>query len=377
MTLLVAVLLAAWQPASQQGTGQRIELIHELTIGADAAEPEYEFAAMGPVAVARSGTVFVVAYDGTVAQLRRYDRDGRYRGAIGQSGAGPGEYGMVTGLALIGDTLLVVLDGGHRRLVLFDTAGAYRRAFAVAGGAGLEHGFTAFADGSVGIRVMAPAPGASRQQPMPTALVRYQLDGQVLDTMPLPSMRPGAIELRARVGRRTAFAAESVFTLLPDRGMASGYNTAYRIRVTPRSGGAPHTIERPDRPLPLEGRERDEWQSMLELARSRGFPIDLPRRKPLIRDLLADEDGRLWVEVYTTAAYREPAPRRPGSPARPQLTMWEHNAYDVFGPDGRYLGRVDLKPFSRLHAVRGERLWVSEETDDGGYALVRYRLRMP
>jgi len=57
--------------------------------------------------------------------------------------------------------------------------------------------------------------------------------------------------------------------------------------------------------------------------------------------------------------------------------MWEHNAYDVFGERGRYLGRVDLPPFSILLAVLGNRAWVSEATEEGAIVLVRYLLRMP
>ena len=366
--------LAAQQPTAS-GASSRIELIHELTIGADPADPNYEFAVLAHVAVTGSGAVFVMAFDGRQPQIRRFDATGRFRGAVGRNGAGPGEYGFTQGMEVIGDTLLVVFDAQNRRVVVFDTAGVFRRSFAVAGGAGLEHAFAALTDGSVAVRVMAPAAG-SRSAPIPTALIRYRLSGELRDTLPAPALQARGLELRhPGVGRRTAFAAESVFTLRPDGGMATAHSTTYRIRVAPASFPA-FTIERPDRPLPLEGGERDQW-----LALAARIPtdraIDIPRRKPLIRDLLADGDSRLWVQVYTPGVHREPPPRPPGSPERPQLTMWEHNAFDVFDAAGRYLGRVDLKPFSRLLAVRGERLWVSEETQDGGYALVRYRLRLP
>ena len=365
--------LAAQQPAASGAATSRIELIHELTIGAEPADPNYEFAVLAHAAVTSSAAVFVMTFDGRQPQIRRFDASGRFRGAVGRSGAGPGEYGFTQGMEVIGDTLLAVFDAQNRRVVLFDTAGAFRRNFTVAGGAGLERAFTVLTDDAVAVRVMAPAAGLQSLR-MPTVLIRYRLNGELRDTVPAPAVHAGGIEMRhPGVGRRTAFAPESVFALLPDGGMATAHNTAYRIRVAPASR-QPFTIERPDRPLPLEGRERDQWQALAELLPA-GHRLEIPRRKPLVRDLLADSEGRLWVQVYAAAVHRDPPPRRPGSPERPQLTMWEHNAFDVFDRTGRYLGRVDLKPFSRLLVVRGERLWVSEETDDGGYALVRYRLQ--
>jgi hypothetical protein len=129
-------------------------------------------------------------------------------------------------------------------------------------------------------------------------------------------------------------------------------------------------------PIPLESGEREEWVAVVEQVQAAAPPgrrVTIPREKPIIRDLLADGEGRIWVDLYTQAT-------RPASAAidrRATLTWWEHNAYDVFDERGGYLGRIDLPPSARLVAVLGSRIWVSERTEEGFYDLVRYRMSPP
>ena len=374
---LLPLPLAAQQPAGGAAVTGRIELVHELTIGADPSGPQYEFAALGSATAAKSGVVCVSAFDGRNAEIRRFDQAGRYRGTVGRRGGGPGEYEILEGLALVGDSLLVVFDAGQRRLLLFDTAGTYRSQFPVAGGApGVGSSFATFADGTIGIRSLTLPRGSSYSATVATRLVRYSLAGDVRDSVAVPSRTWGKIEIGHRsLGRRTSFAAESIFVMLRDGGIALAHTMAYSILVRP-AGGAPFTITRGDRPLPIEGRERADWEELAQLVPRSAGRLTIPRRKPLIRELLSDDVGRLWVGVYTIAAYREPSPRTNASTPR-GLSMWEHNAYDVFDQRGRHLGRLDLKPFSKLLTIVGDRIWVSEETEDGGSALVRYRMSMP
>ena len=378
---LVCLLLLPLPLAAQLSGGttstSRIGLVHELTIGVDQSGPEYEFAGLGSAAAAKSGVVYVSTFDGRNAEIRRFDQTGRYRGTVGRRGRGPGEYEILEGLAVVGDSLLAVFDVGQRRLLLFDTAGTYRIQFPVAGGVpGVGSSFATFADGSIGIRSLTLPRGSSYSATVATRLVRYSLTGNVRDSVAVPSRTWGKIEVgHPSVGRRTSFTAESIFVMLRDGGIALAHTMAYNILVRP-AGGAPFTITRGDRPLPIEGRERADWEALAQLVPRSAGGLTIPRRKPLLRELLTDDVGRLWVGVYTIAAYREPSPRTNASAPR-GLSMWEHSAYDVFDQRGRHLGRLDLKPFSKLLTIVGDRIWVSEEMEDGGSALVRYRLSMP
>lgn len=364
---LPATLAGQQAPRTATGSGG-IALVRELAIGTDTAGPDCEFAGIGFAAVTRSGSVFVGnAPDG---QIRKYDVLGRYRGDVGRIGSGPGEYRHAQGMAVAGDSLLVVYDWGNGRVVLFDTAGTYRRTFRVSGmGGGPGTFLVVLSDGSIGVLTRMAANAPRRAGAPPSAYVRYRLTGEILDTIRVPDEAPPDVVLGVRnLGWRIPFTATTVFTLLPGGGIATARTTAYRIDVAPASGPR-FVIERSVPPVPLAGREREEWQALL-----RGRGPSLPRLKPFIRDLLADAEGRLWVEVYTQAVPREASTR--AADRRANLPMQEPNAYDVFDDRGRSLGRVDLAPFSRLLAILDNRLWVSEETEEGSPVLVRFRMNV-
>ncbi len=351
----------------------RIALVREQAIGADRPGPEYEFSGIGEVAAARSRAVYVAAYEGASAQLRKYDASGRFRGAIGRLGAGPGEYRSAEGVALVRDSVLVVYDRRNGRVTLFDTSGPYRSSFRVPAVMFWHNYFAVFSDGTIGVRERAGAPPADRRL-LASVFVRYRLDGAAVDTIAVPAEELGGVViLDPSVGARPAFPMTTVFAVLPDGGIATAHTSRYRIEVAP-AHARPFVIERDVEAVPLEGSEREEWQASVRMASDP--PVTIPARKPFIRRLLADGDGRIWVEVYVRAT-RYPRSADPAIARRQTLTWEEHNAYDVFDRRGAYLGRVDLAPSTRLAAIVGDRIWVVEKDEDGFRILVRYRMRFP
>lgn len=384
LTMVVALFLviAVGPPRAlacqQRADGDRsggIRLIRELAIGADQGGPEYEFTAIGQTAGAHSGSVYVSAYDGSVVQVRKYDASGHFRGTVGRTGAGPGEYRSVDGMVVVGDSVLVVYDRGNGRVSLFDTAGVYRSSYRVSGGNFWHKFFAAFTDGSIGVRARVVTSGQNAGG-VRSLYIRHRLNGEILDSISVPLQEEGGFATAGpSFGVRWAFPSTTVFALLPRGGIATAHTSRYRVEVVPAEG-RPFTIVRDARPIPLEGGEREEWEAQVGRANAVAPPdrrVTIPREKPIIRDLFADAEGRIWVDLYTQATQAASAT----TVRRPTLTWWEHNAYDVFDERGGYLGRIDLAPSSRLVAVLGNRVWVSEHTEDGFYVLVRYRMSPP
>jgi hypothetical protein len=375
MFLIIAVGLPRALACQQRADGDRggqIRLIRELAIGADHRGPEYEFTAIGQTAATHSGSVFVGAYDGSAVQIRKYDASGHFRGAVGLMGAGPGEYRAVDGMAVVGDSVLVVYDRGNGRVSLFDTAGVYRSSYRVSGGNFWHKFFAVFTDGSIGVRARVVTAGQNAGG-VRSLYVRHRLNGEIVDSISVPPQEEGGLaNAGPSFGVRWAFPSTTVFALLPRGGIATAHTSRYRVEVVPAAEGRPFTIVRDARPIPLEGGEREEWEALV-----RRVPPDrrvaIPREKPIIRDLLADAEGRIWVDLYTQAT----RPTSAATDRRVSLTWWEHNAYDVFDERGGYLGRIDLPPSARLVGVLGNRVWVSERTEEGFYDLVRYRMAPP
>ena len=385
LTMVVATVLffavappraLACQQAPRAATGSGgIALVRELTIGADQEGPEYEFVAISKTAATHSGSVFVAAYDGSAVQIRRYDASGHFRGTVGRAGAGPGEYQSVDGMAVIGDSVLVVYDKRNGRASLFDTTGGYRSSFRVSGGNFWHKFFAAFSDGTIGVRARVATAGQAAGE-VRSLYLRHRLNGAIVDSISVPPEEEGGVATAGpSFGVRWAFPSTTVFALLPRGGIATAHTSRYRIDVVP-AAGRPFTIVRDATPIPLESGEREEWEELVRGANAIAPPerrVTIPREKPIFRDLFADGEGRIWVDLYTQAT-------RPASAAidrRATLTWSEHNAYDVFDERGGYLGRIDLPPSARLVAVLGSRIWVSEHTEEGFYVLVRYRMAPP
>jgi hypothetical protein len=225
--MMGALALTAAPAAAQEQGAERIELVRELAIGGAGTGPEYEFFAIGHAAVASSGVLYAAVYEGPSAiQVRRYDPSGRYLGAVGRSGAGPGEYRRVEGMALLGDSVLVLYDLGNARVSLFDTTGAFLTSFPAAGAYIPGGTSAAYTDGTIAARTPT---GSGPNQPagaVSSVFVRQRLDGRILDSLSAPPEQVSDFMMSHRsLGRRWAFTETTVFTILPRGGIATALTT--------------------------------------------------------------------------------------------------------------------------------------------------------
>ena len=109
---------------------------------------------------------------------------------------------------------------------------------------------------------------------------------------------------------------------------------------------------------------------------------DVPSHKPLYHGLQLGLDGRIWISltpasgpriggISGTAGVGAPGPRRPASDDRepPKPTL-----FDVFEPDGRYLGLVQLPAGASAAVRKGDLVWAVTIGDDDVPRLKRYRI---
>src|SRR5688572_11295217 len=92
-------------------------LVEELSVGAADGPPEYAFAQLATLFVARDSTIWAVdrPIGGTPA-IRRYDPSGRFIAKVGRDGDGPGEYRSPAGFAQLPDGRMIVCDFRTRRM---------------------------------------------------------------------------------------------------------------------------------------------------------------------------------------------------------------------------------------------------------------------
>lgn len=106
----------------------------------------------------------------------------------------------------------------------------------------------------------------------------------------------------------------------------------------------------------------------------------IPDHKPPFRGLRAGTDGRIWVQLWTEGRQVPNEEHDPSDPESAPYTWVQPVRYDVFEPDGTYLGPVDM-PEGFSHSappVFGRSfVWAVERGDLGVERVRRYRLADP
>jgi hypothetical protein len=361
--------------------GATADLVAELTIGSFEGPDEYTFGQILSLAVAPDGAVYV--FDSHAPALRKYAPDGTYLMTVGRAGGGPGEYRMPdAGLAVLPDGRVLLRDPGNTRISVYSPDGEYLDAWRIRGSGTSRPLFKDLHTNAYTQIVLNPEDEVTEWR---FGLVRYGPSGIPGDTLPAPTWEyrtPGIVARDAVGGRGTThkylpFAPRVWWAYSPLGYMVGGVPTDYCFDLF-LARGRVLRIERTDwRPVPLAEDERIEHEQIVTARMRRTDPTwrwtgpRIPDTKPPYTGLFVGELGRIWVLLHQEAQKVDPdvtSARDPG--AIPQPTWIEPVAFDVFEPDGRYLGMVRApEGFSTnpTPVMRGDTVW----------AVVRGELDVP
>jgi hypothetical protein len=332
--------------------------VEDLRLGtAEGTGPDV-FAAPAALEVDALGRLYVL--DVQAGQVRVFGADGRHVRSFGGQGAGPGEFAQPMGMALAPDGALWIVDPGNARFSVFDTTGTLRTTVRRASGLAAYPWPGRFDrqgrlwDVSTGSQGINGPPG----------LLQVDPSSGGVRPVNLPAFTPaqfntsrGSVEIAAPV----PFSPEFVWALDADGRVWSGVTDRYRLRLHEPAGDTVRVMEREAAPVPVAVSERDSVPAQLKWFTDQGGRVDLsrvPRQKPAFVSIRTDDRGWIWV--------------------RPSLPAAEKNAsFDVFDPEGRYQGRVDL-PIQHVDAmplvVRGDHIYAVVLSDAGVPQVVRFRI---
>jgi hypothetical protein len=271
---------------------------------------------------------------------------------IGGPGQGPGEFRSLGSVHAVGEDTLLVFDRGLRRLSTFLASGellstvdlggvtygatndlAFLEDVAPLGGGALVGREGGDFSGQAG------RPGLTRDTTHFLAVEGNGGGARLLDRV------PGAWTLRREVAGRRMFMLQPM-TAPP--GWSTRGDTLYiapgewaEVRVVGQEG-VHRILRRSVAPRALEAADRLAWEEgMLRLspegdrdeARKLLEELELPQRLPFYRNLLVDPDGHVWAERFE-------------SPGLGPGVEW-----DIYHPDGRYLGAVATPSNLAIHEV--------------------------
>lgn len=345
-------------------------LEEELRIGAIDGPEEFVFGDVTELVPDASGGVYV--FDRQVPALRHYDHEGRFVGTLGHEGAGPGEYRAIVGMAMRHDGRLMVHDAQNRRINLYAPDGSPAGQWPVNSGLFIDQSLMVDSLGQAFVKtVTIPRPGDPPPPPPPIGLIHLDAAGRLVDTVYAPRISGEPLPTGAPL------ATEKVWAFHPC-GMVVGVNRSYEFEIRHPDGSVTRVV-RDYEPVELS---KDEWEAhearrRWEIAReglSAQHAEATPHVKPAYQSFRVDQDCRIWVRKYMPAV-----PRRAEDPATsaapPAFPFDEPVAFDVFEPDGDYLGAVVVPPRTTIHWFGSDLLYgIRRGASDEQY-VVRLRLK--
>ncbi len=403
-----------------------LTLVQEQVIGKRNGKPEETFQSIENVVPMPDGGVLFFEYG--AYSVRRFDSAGRYVNSLGRSGDGPGEWRSVTRIALTPDRKVLVAGSG--RFHLFEPNGELVSSWSMnfpnssAGRAGSLRAVTS--DGYLHVSTWLDDPFypdslmSSGRRTNRDAVHRVRIESAASIMRPDGQMPDTAFQPRARVLQpRFEYQNRGVpsRTVIP---LTPWYRVTYSTLGYWISGGddgryafvlhmsaGPIRIESDLKPVSAPDAERAaqlySWTYDLRRFDPGATPsLDLiPRVKAPFKGLVTDSQGRIWVLISQpgtrVAVDTMPDPAlqgmrggaggggtaraagagaAPTNPAmhRPTEQWIEPSVYDVFSPDGDFLGRVSLPPRSELGNAKGDRIWLVVNDELDVPSVVRYRV---
>jgi hypothetical protein len=330
-----------------------------VRIGMAEGQQEYMFNRIADMAVDDEGHVYVLDQGDRV--IRSYDATGNHRVTFGGHGGGPGEFEVPLGIAVSGDSV-VVYDALHQRLAIFDRNGTVVGTIPVELSP-LVHGFPQRmqrVDGgwtvvlATGCRVPRPEDPRPRWR---LALIdevgAVQVVADEADEGQLAVYAEGGCTSLSALARPTPSVAFDVEGL-----MYRGDGGRYEIEIFEvRSVAA----DRAALPIRVVGRQtfsrdvtpeeiRDYEQMWLEEEHIQADPsrrtsvssawdsLGYPERWPYFEELHVDRQRHLWV-------------------GRPPIPDGGIRDWDLFSPEGAYLGSVELPSDLEVIEIVGPMIW--------------------
>ena len=370
-------------------------LVEEVRIGTLEGGGPTSFGRISGIVVDDDGVMWVA--DDLAAEIRRFDADGHYLGAIGRSGEGPGEFTGIAGIKRMPDGRIVVWDSRGGRFNFLSAEGEYLSSIpsrvGVIGGR-----FSTFQVDTTGVIynrwvrfVGVTGPGMNPLKPgqMQAVWIKRTQEGSVVDTIDVPPsgrsvMGGGSYPF----GTMAPFEPVTLSVMSPHGYLVVAHNERYAIH-RPLADGRVLRIEQEWEPVRVQRSERSQYAELAAHVATLWDPAlrftdDVPNRKPPFWAIRTDEQGRLWVATHSEGTFIEETPEereerrkliefRGSEP--PPLEWWEPLITDVIEPNGRFLGTLRFPSNQAVVvAARDLLIWAVELGEYDEEYVVRYRV---
>lgn len=367
--------------AGQTWDGPRV-LEPEMRIGTLEGEDVYMLGDVRGMAVGPGGEVYI--YDRQGPALRKYAPDGTFMATFGREGGGPGEYKSSDGgLAVLEDGRVLLRDPGNARISVFSSSGEYLEGWPLRGG--YFAGRPLFTDtaGFAYTQIWGSDEDGNRY----SALQPLAPDGTLQDSLPAPTWEhdPATVEFsseRLSMANPVPFTPRSHWTFSPLGYYVGGLSTDYSVDLFRRDGTVLR-IQRETEPVAMEAGEKEARREEIASGFRQLAPDwkwngpAIPDEKPPFRSLSVARDGRIWVRLHQPA--ERMADAGTADPDAPEVWK-ELVVWDVFEPDGTYLGQVRGPSSIETHpepVIGSDHVWAITTDELDVEYLTRFLITRP
>ncbi len=370
LSLWLLALLVNGAPLHAADPWHDARVVETLRIGELDGADEYLFGRIGDIAVGPDGAIYVA--DHQTITVRHFGPDGRYVRDIGRIGEGPGEYRQFLGMKCLRDGQLVVFASHPNHILIYGPDGGYRNRITFLSCLAAPDMLEYDVDGHIYAKELSEPPSADEDWRF--VLLEMSQLGDTLGwiELPKPDKRGFDMVVMTAQGPIYPFTVQTCYAWSPLGYLVVGRNDEYSLALVDKKGREFGRINRTFEAIPVTKEERQDWQDWLggssRDASGVKQSIDLPDTKPVFRHILAGDDGRIWVSRYVPAEKRT----LDGDPKR-RLEWREPTTFDVFEPDGLFLGTIVIPRDVAIGVWRGHEMW-GVFTGDEGQQVVRYRI---
>lgn len=310
----------------------------DVSIGRTSGDPRYEFDLISGIARFADGRI---AVSDRSAEVRIFNIEGEYETTWGRKGDGPGEFRLISGLAVLHDTL-AALDA-VTGLALFSPAGEYVRTIPIPSPGGNWKVVGTLEANSVVLKLKRPVEMIEGSRRDSASYFRVFLNGS--PPVPLGDF-PEADVFSFRDSGRWAWGfvpyGRAAAAAAADSQFVFAAGDEYSMEIMDPTGSRTRIIRRtiPARPVDkaaisndLSRRVRQAKGPEQVRRTNRIFSsehIVYPKHMPALRQILVDDEGYIWVQEYD-----------------PNLSE-DGTTWSVFAPSGRWL--TDVATPAGFHA---------------------------
>jgi len=290
--------------------------------------------------------------------IKVFGSDGKYIKTIGAKGSGPGEFQMMTYLAVTKDGKLVVLDQVARRTSLFDSSGQFLKSFK----------WKTFCYDIILIKSSSYIIGESAYSGNRRFGFFYvkeiDFDGKEIGsygkfTMPEPLI----VRINGTHYSSLPVSHRSIFIGDHDRGLFYHcLNNKYIIEVYDSSGKLFRKIDRPYKPVPFTKKDAEKYRARFEnnpfeAVKKAVRTMKMPKVKNVVSRMFVDDESKLWIRTNENKKKEDKI-----------LT-----AFDIFDSDGHYFAKVWTE-FTYFIFKKGKMYRMKIDQETGYQTLKRYKV---